>query len=208
MAAAGFVLLGEGTLVVPIVDWVSVGNFSTSFTFLYNPLAAIMALMVTFVSFIIHLYSVSFMREDEDYCRYFAYLNLFVFSMLVITLSDNLLFFYLGWEGVGFCSYALVGFWYQDPEKANAGRKAFIVTRIGDVAFGIAIALIFVLFGSLSLTYIYGHLGALTPGLATVLGLLLLGAAMGKSEVTFRFIAPNKEAVDFRVNTRKNTTMK
>jgi NADH-quinone oxidoreductase subunit L len=181
MAAAGFGILGERSLVVPLVDWVSVGNFSTSFAFLYNPLAAIMALMVSFVSFIIHLYSVSFMREDEDYCRYFAYLNLFVFSMLVITLSDNLLFFYLGWEGVGFCSYALIGFWYQDPEKAAAGRKAFIVTRIGDVAFGIAIALSFFLFGSLSLTYIYGHLGVLTPFLATVLGLLLLWGAMGKS---------------------------
>jgi NADH-quinone oxidoreductase subunit L len=181
MAVAGFVLLGERTLYLPLVDWVSVGNFSTSFAFLYNPLAAVMALMVSFVSFIIHLYSVSFMREDEDYCRYFAYLNLFVFSMLVITLSDNLLFFYLGWEGVGFCSYALIGFWYQDPAKATAGRKAFVVTRIGDVAFGIAIALIYFIFGSLSLTYIYGHLAALTPVLATVLGLLLLWGAMGKS---------------------------
>jgi NADH-quinone oxidoreductase subunit L len=181
MAATGFVLLGERTLYVPLVDWVTVGKFSASITLLYNPLAAVMALMVTFVSSIIHLYSVSFMREDEDYCRYFCYLNLFVFSMLVITLSDNLLFFYLGWEGVGFCSYALVGFWYQDPAKATAGRKAFIVTRIGDVAFGIAIALIFFLFGSLSLTYIYSHLAALTPGMATVLGLLLLWAAMGKS---------------------------
>jgi NADH-quinone oxidoreductase subunit L len=181
MAVAGFVLLGERTLYLPIVDWVTVGRFSTSFAFLYNPLAAIMALMVTFVSFIIHLYSVSFMREDEDYGRYFCYLNLFVFAMLVITLSDNLLFFYLGWEGVGFCSYALVGFWYRDPAKATAGRKAFIVTRIGDVAFGIAIALIFFLFGSLSLTHIYGHLAGLAPGLATVLGLLLLWGAMGKS---------------------------
>jgi len=181
MAIAGFILLGERTLVVSLVDWVSVENFSASFAFLYNPLAAIMALMVTFVSFLIHLYSVSFMREDKDYCRYFAYLNLFVFSMLVITLADNLLFFYLGWEGVGFCSYALIGFWYQDPEKAAAGRKAFVVTRIGDVAFGIAIALSFFLFGSLSLTYIYGHLGGLTQVSATVLGLLLLWGAMGKS---------------------------
>jgi NADH-quinone oxidoreductase subunit L len=181
MALAGFVLLGERALYVPLVDWLTVGNFSASFTLLYNPLSAIMALMVTFVSSIIHLYSVSFMREDEDYCRYFAYLNLFVFAMLVITLADNLLFFYLGWEGVGFCSYALIGFWYQDPAKAAAGRKAFVITRIGDVAFGIVLALIFYLFGSLSLSYLYGHLAGLSPAMATVLGLLLLWAAMGKS---------------------------
>jgi NADH-quinone oxidoreductase subunit L len=181
MAATGFVLLGESTLHLPLVNWVVVGDFSTSLSFLYNPLSAIMALMVTFVSSIIHLYSASFMREDEDYCRYFCYLNLFVFAMLVITLSDNLLFFYLGWEGVGFCSYALIGFWYQNPVNANAGRKAFVTTRIGDVAFGIALALIYTQFDSLSISYIYQHLAMLTPGMATAISLLLLWAAMGKS---------------------------
>ena len=87
------------------------------------PWSAIMALMVTFVSSIIHLYSVAFMRDDEDYVRYFCYLNLFVFAMLVITLADNLIFFYLGWEGVGFCSYALIGFWYpKRPTPMPAAR--------------------------------------------------------------------------------------
>ena len=81
--------------------------------FLYDPLSAIMAVMVTFVSSLIHLYSIAYMRDDTDYVRYFCYLNLFVFSMLVIVLADNLLFLFLGWEGVGFCSYALIGFWYR-----------------------------------------------------------------------------------------------
>jgi NADH-quinone oxidoreductase subunit L len=181
MAVTGILLLGSRTLHVPLVEWIGVGDFHTSLSLLYNPLAALMALMVTFVSSIIHLYSVSFMREDQDYVRYFCYLNLFVFSMLVITLADNLLFFYLGWEGVGFCSYALIGFWYRDPANAAAGRKALVITRIGDVAFGVALALLFSLFHSLSLTYINAHTAMLSPGLATLLGLLLLWAAMGKS---------------------------
>ena len=180
-AAVGFASLWQLTYRAPLLEWIVVGNFSVSFSVLYNPLAAIMALMVTFVAAIIHLYSVSFMREEEDYARYFCYLNLFVFAMLVITLADNLLFFYLGWEGVGFCSYALIGFWYTDPANATAGRKAFITTRIGDVAFGITLALCFYLFGSLSLTYITSHTDVLTPGLATLLSLLLLWAATGKS---------------------------
>ena len=181
MAATGIGLLGLDTRHVQVGSWIYLGQFYTSLGFLYNPLSAIMALMVTFVSSIIHLYSVSFMREDEDYGRYFCYLNLFVFAMLVITLADNLVFFYLGWEGVGFCSYALIGFWYQDPKNANAGRKAFVTTRIGDVAFGIALALIYTRFGSLSLSYLYQHAATVTPGLATAIGLLLLWAAMGKS---------------------------
>ncbi len=159
MAAAGFVFLGVGSQYVPLAGWIKVTGFTAPLSLLYNPLSAIMALMVTFVSSIIHLYSVAFMRDDEDYARYFCYLNLFVFAMLVITLADNLLFFYLGWEGVGFCSYALIGFWYRDEKNAEAGRKAFVTTRIGDVGFGIALALLVTRFGSLSLSYLYGEAG-------------------------------------------------
>jgi NADH-quinone oxidoreductase subunit L len=181
VAAIGFATLWQQTFQAPLVEWIVAGSFSASFSVLYNPLAAVMALMVTFVSSIIHLYSVSFMREDEDYARYFCYLNLFVFAMLVITLADNLLFFYLGWEGVGFCSYGLIGFWYSDPANASAGRKAFITTRIGDVAFGIVLALLFFQFNSLSLAFINAHASLLSSGIATLLGLLLLWAAAGKS---------------------------
>jgi NADH-quinone oxidoreductase subunit L len=181
MATTAFFLAGQKTYAITLFQWFQVGSFSANMNFFYDPLAAVMALMVTFISSLIHLYSVSFMREDEDYVRYFCYMNLFVFSMLTITLADNLVFFYLGWEGVGFCSYALIGFWYRDLTKAMAGRKAFVMTRIGDAAFGIAIAYIFVTFGELSITYINSHSTILTGGAATLVGLLLLWAAVGKS---------------------------
>jgi NADH-quinone oxidoreductase subunit L len=154
MAALAFGSAGEKRYLLTLFDWIQVGDFSASMSVYYDPLAAIMALMVTFVSSLIHLYSVSFMRGDKDYVRYFCYMNLFVFSMLVITLADNLVFLYLGWEGVGFCSYILIGFWYSDVVNATAGRKAFILTRIGDVAFGIAIALFFLILDQLSIPHL------------------------------------------------------
>ncbi len=181
LSLIGFISLGQGTLNVTFFHWFGVGDFTAAMNIYYDPLAAVMALMVTLVSGIIHLYSVSFMREDQDYVRYFCYLNLFVFAMLVITLADNLIFVYLGWEGVGFCSYALIGFWYGKEANATAGRKAFLLTRLGDVAFGVALALFFVLFHNFSISYINAHALALSRGMATVLGLLLLWAAAGKS---------------------------
>lgn len=121
------------------------------------------------------------MTGDPDYARYFALLNLFVFAMLVLVLAENLPLLYLGWEGVGFCSYALIGFWYGEEKNADAGRKAFIVTRIGDTAFGIAIFWMFQLFHTVSISEL-NTLGFLMPvGVITALGLLLLFGAMGKS---------------------------
>ncbi len=181
MAALALILLGDQSHDITYFGWFAAGEFSAIFNVHYDPLAAIMALMVTFVSSIIHLYSVAFMREDGDYVRFLWYLNLFVFAMLVITVADSLLFVYLGWEGVGLCSYALIGFWYQDAANATAGRKAFICTRLGDVAFGIALALFFVLFHNFSLTHINAHASSLSTGMATLLALLLLWAATGKS---------------------------
>jgi NADH-quinone oxidoreductase subunit L len=181
MAIAAFVRAGHQSQIITLFSWIRVGDFSAAMSAYYDPLAAIMALMVTFVSGLIHVYSVSFMREDKDYVRYFCYLNLFVFAMLVITLADNVLFLYLGWEGVGFCSYALIGFWYSDEVKATAGRKAFVFTRVGDVAFGVAIALFFALFGTLSIFSINSQAASLEFGIATVLGFLLLWGAVGKS---------------------------
>jgi NADH-quinone oxidoreductase subunit L len=181
MAALAAILSGGKAMHLVFFEWIRAGSFSTAFDVYYDPLAAVMVLMVTFVSGLIHIYSVAFMREDTDYVRYFCYLNLFVFSMLVIALADNLIFVYLGWEGVGFCSYALIGFWYTNLDFATAGRKAFILTRIGDVTFGIALALFLYLFHSFSLQYINAHAHTLSVPLATLLGLLLLWAAMGKS---------------------------
>jgi len=181
MAAVALGLAGKGTYDLTFFPWIRVGEFSAAMNVHYDPLAASMALMVTFVSSIIHIYSVVFMRKDSDYVRYFTYLNLFVFAMLVITVADNLIFVYLGWEGVGFCSYALIGFWYTNEDFANAGRKAFIVTRIGDIAFGVALGLFFILFQSFSINYIDSHVSSLSTNMATVLALLLLWTAAGKS---------------------------
>jgi NADH-quinone oxidoreductase subunit L len=181
MACLGLAVGGHQTFVLSFCRWITAGDFVASLNVYYDPLSAAMALMVTFVSSLIHLYSVAFMRRDKDYVRYFSYLNLFVFSMLVITLADNLIFVYLGWEGVGFCSYALIGFWYQDVAKATAGRKAFILTRIGDAAFGVALGMFFYYFRNFNITYIIAHAATLGPVVVTVLSLLLLWAAVGKS---------------------------
>ena len=168
MAALAFGGAGGKRYLLTLFDWIQVGDFSASMTVYYDSLAAIMALMVTFISSLIHLYSVSFMRDDQDYVRYFCYMNLFVFSMLVITLADNLVFLYLGWEGVGFCSYILIGFWYSDVVNATAGRKAFILTRIGDVAFGIAIALFFLTLDQFSIFSINSKAASFDGGMATL----------------------------------------
>jgi NADH-quinone oxidoreductase subunit L len=181
MAAIALFLAGRQTYNLTFFPWIKAGEFFAAMDVHYDPLSAIMTFMVTFVASIIHIYSVAYMREDTDYVRYFTYLNLFVFAMLVIVVADNLIFVFLGWEGVGFCSYALIGFWYTDEANANAGRKAFIVTRIGDIAFGVVLGLFFLHFQSFSINYIDSHVSALSTGMATVLALLLLWTAAGKS---------------------------
>jgi len=125
------------------VDVGSTSGLRPEIAFYLDPLSLIMTLVVAFVSFLIHLYSSEFMIDDESYSRFFAYMNLFVASMLTLLLANNLLLLYLGWEGVGLCSYLLIGFWYRDPANGRAGRKAFIVTRIGDTAFVIGLFLLF-----------------------------------------------------------------
>ncbi len=181
LALTAFFLSGQNTHSLTLAHWFAAGSFQVDIDLYYDPLAAVMALMVTFVSGIVHLYSVAYMRREEGWTRYFCFLNLFVFAMLVIVTAGNLVFLYLGWETVGLCSYGLIGFWYEKPEAANAGVKAFVVTRLGDVAFGIAIALLWVTLGHLSVSGINdgaANLGASTAG---IIGLLLLAAAIGKS---------------------------
>ncbi len=166
---------------IPLLAWIQVDTFTAGLDVHWDALAAAMTLMVTFVSLLITLYSASYMRHEEGYGRYFCYLNLFVFFMLVIVLADNLLFLFVGWEGVGFCSYALIGFWYQDAMNAAAGRKAFLLTRIGDVGLLIAIALFFVTCRTLSIPAINAQAAGLSTGAALTLGLLLFWSATGKS---------------------------
>jgi NADH-quinone oxidoreductase subunit L len=164
--------------------WMSVAGFEPEIAFHLDALSLIMMLVVTFVGFLIHLYSVEFMREEEGYRRFFAYMTLFVGSMLTLVLADNLLLLYLGWEGVGLCSYLLIGFWYQDPDNGRAARKAFIVTRVGDAALAIGLFVLFNNLGTLQiqeLTQRATQQWAVGSGLAVVAAALLLGGALGKS---------------------------
>ncbi len=164
--------------------WFDVGGFHPEIAFYLDPLSLIMITVVAFVSFLIHLYSAEFMIDDDGYSRFFAYMNLFVASMLTLLLADNLLLLYLGWEGVGLCSYLLIGFWYRAPVNGAAGRKAFIVTRIGDTAMVIGLFLLFHDLGTLQIQELMQrasqnwHIGS--PA-AIAAALLLLGGAVGKS---------------------------
>ena len=170
-----------GPTVVEAGPWLSSFSLKAPISFYLDPLSLSLCLMITFVCGLIHLYSIGYMREDPGHVRYFALLNLFVGAMLILVLAENLPLLYLGWEGVGFCSYALIGFWYREAKNATAGRKAFIVTRIGDIGFGIAIVWMFKVFETLSITRINETGQMVSMGVITALGLLLLLGAMGKS---------------------------
>jgi NADH-quinone oxidoreductase subunit L len=166
---------------IEYASWLAAFDFKAPIALYLDQLSLSLTLMITFVCGLIHLYSVGYMRGDESYARYFALLNIFVFAMLTLVLAENLPLLYLGWEGVGFCSYALIGFWYREEKNATAGRKAFIVTRIGDTAFGIALVWMFQLFGTVSISEL-NTMGFLMPaGVVTALGILLLIGAAGKS---------------------------
>jgi NADH-quinone oxidoreductase subunit L len=166
---------------IEYASWLSAFDFKAPVTLYLDQLSLSLTLMITFVCGLIHLYSVGYMKDDPSPARYFALLNIFVFAMLTLILAENLPLLYLGWEGVGFCSYALIGFWYTEEKNATAGRKAFIVTRIGDTALGIAMVWMFRLFGTTSITELNG-MGFLMPaGVITALGILLLIGAAGKS---------------------------
>ncbi|HEX6996105.1 MAG TPA: NADH-quinone oxidoreductase subunit L [Gammaproteobacteria bacterium] len=164
--------------------WIESGAFSVRFGLYLDALSLVMMLVITVVGFLIHLYSVAYMDGDEGYSRFFAYMNLFAASMLVLVLADNLLLLYLGWEGVGLCSYLLIGFWYRDPANGYAARKAFVVTRAGDTAMLIGLILLATTFGTLDVQEILtGAEQEWQPGagLALAASALLLAGAVGKS---------------------------
>ena len=164
--------------------WMSTGGFTPQIAFYLDALSLIMMLVVSFVSFVIHLYSAEFMLDDEGYSRFFAYMNLFVASMIILVLANNLLLLYLGWEGVGLCSYLLIGFWYQDSANGTAAQKAFIVTRVGDTAFAIGLFLLFTHLGTLDIQELMSRAAQqwrVGSTLAIAASALLLGGAVGKS---------------------------
>jgi NADH-quinone oxidoreductase subunit L len=160
-------------------NWFSVGALHVDMGFLFDRLSGSLVLVITGVGLLIHFYSVGYMDEDPGYWRYFAYLNLFVAAMLVLVLGDNLVAMFVGWEGVGLCSYLLIGFWFTDEEKAYAGRKAFIVNRIGDFGFLIGIFILFNRLGTVSFAQL--NTASLPLGIASLAALCLFVGATGKS---------------------------
>ncbi|MHB8707901.1 MAG: NADH-quinone oxidoreductase subunit L [Desulfuromonadales bacterium] len=171
---------GTGTRAV-LYTWLAAGAVDIPFALHFDALAAPMTLMVTGVATLIHLYAVGYMHDDAGYARFFGLLNLFVFAMLIIILADNLLLLFLGWEGVGLCSYGLIGFWYHKVENARAGAKAFLVTRAGDVFLGMALLWLFALTGTLQIEAINSQAVTIAPTVLTALTVLLLLGACGKS---------------------------
>ncbi len=172
----------ERHVTVVLWQWISAGTFHARAALTLDPLSAVMALVVSGVGFLIHVYSIGYMREDKGYARYFAYLNLFLSAMLVLVLADNLVLMFVGWEGVGLCSYLLIGFWFEVDANASAGKKAFIVNRVGDLGFLIGIFLAWMTFHSIDFTQVGKQ--ALLPQHAAVvpwIAFFLFVGATGKS---------------------------
>ncbi len=169
-----------------IFDWVISGSFQTVIGYQIDPLSILMAVVVSGVSFFIHIYSVGYMHDDPGYPRYFAYLNLFVFMMLTLVLANNFLLMFVGWEGVGLCSYLLIGFWFEKDSASNAGKKAFVVNRVGDFGFILGMFLLFTSLGehgiwTLDFTEVFANANKLDTATVTAVTILLFIGATGKS---------------------------
>lgn len=177
---------GHRVIIDNVYTWINVGDLKLDLSLRFDPLSIVMSLVVTGVGFLIHVYSVGYMHGDKRYTRYFAFLNLFILSMLILVLGNNLLLLFLGWEGVGLCSYLLIGFWFEKKENAIAAIKAFVVNRIGDFGFIIGIILLFWSLGkagvwALDFDTIRYHVGFLDGRTVTIICLLLFMGATGKS---------------------------
>ena len=188
-AASSVFAISSPALSLPYIEtcpigWINIGTLHVDFSFVLDQLSLIMLLVITGVGFLIHVYSVGYMAHEEGYWRYFSYLNLFLFFMTILVLAGNFLLMFVGWEGVGLASYLLIGFWFSKTTAAEAGKKAFIVNRIGDFGFLIGMFLLLANFGTLTFTEIATKLGqdpGWTGGVVTVIALCLLLGATGKS---------------------------
>ncbi|UKJ07710.1 NADH-quinone oxidoreductase subunit L [Solitalea lacus] len=176
-----FDIKANGAKTIDLFDWISVGSLKIPFSFLLDQLTSIMLLIITGVGFLIHVYSTGYMHDDEGYGKYFAYLNLFVFFMLLLVMGSNYAIMFIGWEGVGLCSYLLIGFWFKNTEYASAAKKAFVMNRIGDLGFLIGIFMLFSTFGSISYADIFPNASTVSTSVLTTITLLLFVGAMGKS---------------------------
>ena len=186
LSVALFFELGSSTqkqFTIYLFDWISAGNLHIPLSFLYDPLSAIMLLIITGIGFLIHIYSVGYMHTDAGFGKFFSYLNLFIFFMLILVLGSNYIVMFIGWEGVGLCSYLLIGFWYTNNNYASAAKKAFVMNRIGDLGFLLGVFLIFNTFGSVEFAKVFPQAANMMPGTGTLtfITLLLFIGACGKS---------------------------
>ncbi|MGI4761374.1 MAG: NADH-quinone oxidoreductase subunit L [Janthinobacterium lividum] len=171
---------------VNLFDWISVGSLQIPFSYQIDQLSLLMLLLITGVGTLIHIYSIGYMHHDENVGKFFSFLNLFVFSMLILVLGANFVILFIGWEGVGLCSYLLIGFWNKNTSYNNAAKKAFIINRVGDLGFLLGIFLIYLTFNSVQYAEVFqkaslGQFGNYGVGVVTVITLLLFVGAMGKS---------------------------
>lgn len=192
LAVGAFMDVRAGEVInINLYQWIVSGNFNVSIGFLIDQLTAIMLIVVTSISSLIFIYSIGYMHGDGGYYRFFSYLSLFVFSMLMLVMANNFLLLYFGWEAVGLCSYFLIGFWFNKKSAADAGKKAFIVNRFGDFGFGLGVILVYLTFGSLEYMKVFGEAGSIAghtinifgyeASVITVICLLLFCGAVGKS---------------------------
>ncbi len=175
--------VGFEPVTVPVFSFIQAGKLNVAFAFLVDPLSVLFLLIITGVGFLIHLYSTAYMKEESapDFAKYFSYLNLFVFSMLLLVLGSNYIILFIGWEGVGLCSYLLIGYWFKNIDYGNAAKKAFIMNRIGDFGFLIAIFALFNEFGTLDFAEIFKQAPTVSTATITAITLLLFVGATGKS---------------------------
>ena len=175
--------LGHETqaVTVTLFDWISAGNFSAKMSFLVDNLSTMFLMVITGVGTLIHLYSIGYMHEDDGFRRFMAYLNLFIFFMLLLVLGDNYLIMFIGWEGVGLCSYLLIGFWFKNIDYSSAAKKAFIMNRIGDLGLLLGVLMIFTTVGSVTYSEVFANTGKFTVEIVTTATILLFIGAMGKS---------------------------
>lgn len=178
-----FLELKGTSQVVNVFDWITAGELNVGFDLLIDPLSALFLMIITGVGFLIHVYSTGYMQEDEGYARYFSYLNLFVFFMLLLVMGSSYVVMFVGWEGVGLCSYLLIGFWFRKTEYNNAAKKAFIVNRIGDLAFIVGMVMLYDEYGSLDYSVVFAkaHGNAANETLMNTVGILFFIGACGKS---------------------------
>ncbi len=178
-----FFQLPEQPQLIHLFDWIKSGNLTIPFSFLIDHISVIMLLIITGVGFLIHVYSIGYMKDDDGYSRFFSYLNLFIFFMLLLVMGADYIVLFAGWEGVGLCSYLLIGFWFNNNDYNAAANKAFIMNRIGDLGFLLGVILIYVTFGSTSFSVVFSAASSYngSPAILTAITLLLFIGAMGKS---------------------------